>query len=149
MQHYRVVLDTNVIFAALDSKAGASRQILLRLAQNELTAFVSGLLFEEYRGVLHRNVERFGLTVQELDDFLDGLVSMMRPQEIHFQWRPVLQDPKDDMVLECAVAAGAHFLITFNTRDFGGGAGFLPEIVTPAQFLARLTTLQNQEDNPT
>lgn len=138
MRHLRAVLDTNVIFAALNSKTGASRQILLRLAGDEFEAFVSGLLFAEYCGVLHRHLDRFGLSAAELDEFLDGLASLMYSQEIHFQWRPTLSDPKDDMVLECAIAAGADYVVTFNLRDFGAGAGFLPKIVTPAQFLTRL-----------
>ena len=141
MQPYRVVLDTNVIFAGLDSKTGASRQIMLRLADDEFAAFTSGLLFAEYCGVLHRHRDRFGLTAAELDDFLDGLASLMYAQEIHFQWRPLLPDAKDDMVLECAIAAGADFLVTFNIRDFSNGAGFTPQIVTPAQFLLRLRDL--------
>lgn len=141
MELYRVVLDTNVIFAVLDSKTGASRQLLLRLADGEFETFVSGLLFAEYCGVLHRHLERFGLTAAELDDFLDGLASLMYAQEIRFQWRPILPDAKDDMVLECAITAGADFLVTFNIRDFSNGAGFTPQIVTPAQFLMRLGNL--------
>jgi len=58
-----------------------------------------------------------------------------------------LLDPKDDMVLECAVAAGVDFIVTFNTRGFVGGTHFLPEIVTPSEFLRRLSEHQDQEDS--
>jgi len=147
MPLYRTVLDTNVIFAALDSKTGASRRLLLHLASNDYEAFVSGLLFGEYCGVLHRHLDRFGLTAAELDDFLDGLASLMQPQTIHFTWRPILRDEKDDMVLECAVAAGADYLVTFNTRDFGESASFAPKIVTPSQFLERLEQRLASQEN--
>ena len=42
------------------------------------------------------------------------------------------------MVLECAIAANADYLVTFNVRDFGESAGFAPKIVTPSEFLRRL-----------
>ena len=149
MRPYRVVLDTNVIFAALDSKAGASRRLLLYLANGDYEAFVSGLLFGEYQGVLHRHLSRFGLSATELDDFLDGLASLLQPQPIYFTWRPTLKDEKDDMVLECAVAANADYLVTFNTRDFGMGADFVPKIVTPSEFLVRLESWLETQENPT
>ena len=69
MRLLRAVLDTNVIFAALDSKAGASRRLLIHLVGGNYEAFASGLLFGEYRGVLDRHLARFGLTSAELDDF--------------------------------------------------------------------------------
>jgi predicted nucleic acid-binding protein len=38
--------------------------------------------------------------------------------QIFFLWRPYLSDPKDDMVLELAVAARCDRVVTYNIRDF-------------------------------
>ncbi|HEX7180838.1 MAG TPA: PIN domain-containing protein [Thermoanaerobaculia bacterium] len=41
-------------------------------------------------------------------------------QSIFFLWRPCLPDPKNDMVLELAVAAGCEAIVTHDQRDFAG-----------------------------
>jgi len=43
-------------------------------------------------------------------------------------------DPDDDIFLECAQAATAHYLVTGNTRDFPA-AWFSTRIVTAREFL--------------
>lgn len=52
-----------------------------------------------------------------------------------FSWRPFLRDPKDDMVLELAIAAGCEFIVTFNRKEFAGVDIFGIAVVTPKEFL--------------
>ena len=59
---------------------------------------------------------------------------------IHFLWRPYLPDPKDDSVLELALAGSASFIITHNTRHFRGADALGIRVVTPDQFLSMLHT---------
>ena len=54
---------------------------------------------------------------------------------IYFKWRPCLPDPKDDHVLECALASGAKYIVTHNLRDFEGVDVFGVSVVTPNEFL--------------
>jgi predicted nucleic acid-binding protein len=68
-------------------------------------------------------------------DLLDYLCTVATRQEIFFLWRPYLRDPKDEMVLEAAVAGGCSALITYNTRDFMGAERFNLSIYTPKEFL--------------
>jgi len=107
-------LDTNVILSALRSRRGASNELLRRWAGGEFDVFLSNPLLSEYQGVLHREARTIGKTHEEIETFLDGLCLLAIEQPTYFLWRPTLQDPKDDMVLECAVAAQADFLVTFN-----------------------------------
>jgi hypothetical protein len=44
------------------------------------------------------------------------LCSEARLQEIFYLWRPHLHDPKDDMVLEAAVAGRCEAVVTHNRR---------------------------------
>ena len=45
-------------------------------------------------------------------------------QPIYYLWRPIFPDPKDDMLLELAVASGATHLVSFNLKDLRPAAGF-------------------------
>lgn len=73
-----------------------------------------------------------------VDDVLDFVCSVAYHQAIFFLWRPALRDPGDDMVLELAVAAGADFVVTFNTRDFAGSERFGLRVVRPGELLRLL-----------
>ena len=59
-------------------------------------------------------------------------------QKIYFLWRPYLSDPKDDHLLELAVASGAGLIITHNTKDFKGVERFNVKTITPPQLLEEL-----------
>lgn len=52
--------------------------------------------------------------------------------------QPFLKDPKDDMVLEAAVASGCTHIVTFNAKDFSGAEQFGVRIVSPQTFLAEI-----------
>lgn len=60
---------------------------------------------------------------------------MARLQGIFFLWRPLLPDPKDDLVLELAVAAGRQTVATHNVGDFRGAEGLGVVAQRPAAFL--------------
>jgi hypothetical protein len=69
----------------------------------------------------------------------DGLAFLAEPVEVHYRWRPQLQDPGDEMVLEAAVNGRAHALITFNRRDYGEvPETFGIEVLSPAEVLRRI-----------
>ena len=122
-----VVLDTDVIVAAVVSGAGASRFLLTEIALGQLPAAVSVPLMLEYEAVLKRptTLERAGATAADMDVILDKLAATMRPVPIWYLWRPKLRDRNDDMVLEAAANAPASHLVSFNIRDFRN---------TPAEF---------------
>jgi predicted nucleic acid-binding protein len=60
---------------------------------------------------------------------------------IHFLWRPHLPDPKDDSVLELALAGNAPFIVTHNTRHFHPSVSLGIRAVTPDEFLSILSSL--------
>jgi predicted nucleic acid-binding protein len=74
----------------------------------------------EYEAVLLRDQQlaNFWVAMDELEIILGILADRLQPAEINFRWRPQLRDPNDEMVLECAVNAGAKAIVTFNQRDF-------------------------------
>lgn len=120
----RVVLDTNVVVAAMRSDQGASRQLLLAALDRRIVMLVSVPLMLEYEAVLTRadQLDKIGVTVQEVNVVLDALAAVAEPIALRFLWRPRLKDPADEMVLETAVNGGADRLATFNMRHLGEAA---------------------------
>jgi predicted nucleic acid-binding protein len=94
-------------------------------------------LVTEYADVLRREPLAAELTEAEREAFLDYFCSVGVLTEIFFLWRPSLKDPKDDMVLEVAVAAGAKLIITHNVKDFQETQRFGIEAITPKDYLQR------------
>ena len=130
-------MDTNVLVAALRSRTGWSRKMLSEVLSSELLAGVSVPLFIEYEAVLQRPEQRavFGLSADEVDEFLAGLASVLRPIDISFLWRPQLKDPADEMVLEAAVNGQCTHLVTWNLRDFAQAVPrFNLELITPPEY---------------
>ena len=129
------VLDTTVLVAALRSKHGASNAVLQRLARGQFRPAVSTALCLEYDDVLHRPGMVPAYTAQQITEFVDSILSSAQEAYIYFQWRPFLRDPDDDFVFECALAAGATHIVTFNQADFAGVSAFGIAVVTPGEFL--------------
>ncbi len=135
----RVVLDTSVIVAALRSRSGAGNAVLRLVAERQVVPLVTVALFLEYEDVLKRPEHRLvhGLDLGRVDQFLDALASACEPVEVRFQWRPLLADPGDEMVLEAAVNGRADALVTYNTRHFLAPARrFRLPVVRPGALLA-------------
>lgn len=119
MKRLVVVLDTNVLISALRSSAGASFQLLLLLRRGVLQPAVTTPLVLEYQDVLSRPGMLLHLSSVEISSFLDWFVSISSGHKVHFLWRPLAPDPKDDLVIEAAIAASADCLITHNVADSG------------------------------
>jgi predicted nucleic acid-binding protein len=59
-----------------------------------------------------------GLAPEQIDDLLAELAALVEPMELHFLWRPQVDDPGDEMVLEAAINGDADALVTYNVSDF-------------------------------
>ena len=130
-----VVLDTNVVVRALlapDSRMGAE---IRRLTRFEV--YASRPLVEEIAEVTRRphivaRLGRYG-RVAERDAILAAIHTWRRVEpRVRVT---VCRDPDDNMLLECALAAQADFLVTGDEdllllREFES-----TRIVTPAQFM--------------
>jgi len=80
-----------------------------------------------------------GLGRADAERLVDFLCGVGEKREIYFLWRPLLRDPKDEMVLEVAVEARADAIVTHNVRDFKAvEEHFGIRIVRPGAFLLEL-----------
>jgi putative PIN family toxin of toxin-antitoxin system len=132
------VIDTNVLVAALRSSKGASHEILLAADLGEFEVALSVPLLAEYDDVCHRPESGIAIPTSAVDDVINRIAQLSRQQTIHYLWRGILPDPKDDMVLEVAVAAGASHIVTFNIKHLKQASEFGIAVVTPSEFLILL-----------
>ena len=138
MNPIRVVIDTNILYAALYSSRGASFQIVRLIRSGKIIPCISVTLAMEYEAVLTSKREELDITLNELSGFLGHFVTLAERIKIFYLWRPGLRDPGDDMVLETAVSARTEFIITHNTKDFVGADQFGIQVVTPGWFIKHL-----------
>jgi putative PIN family toxin of toxin-antitoxin system len=131
----QVVIDTNVIVAGLRSRRGSAFQLLSLIDTEQFDIHLSVPLVLEYTEVLLRELPNLYLNRDEVDDLIDFYCAVGVPHKIFFLWRPLLHDPKDEMVLELAVKAGCESIITYNTRDFAGVEQFGLKLLKPSEFL--------------
>jgi putative PIN family toxin of toxin-antitoxin system len=135
---WRVVLDSSVLVAGLRSRRGASYHLLTLLRAERFGIAVSVPVVLEYEAVLRRHAEQLGLAETEVTGLVDYLCAIGHRQEIHFLWRPMLRDPRDEAMLELAVAARCRAVITHNIRDFEGAGRFGVAVLTPGAFVRQL-----------
>jgi uncharacterized protein len=112
----RVVLDTNILVSALLQPQGLpARTFLTTIAGTRAQLCVSGDIYAEYEEVIRR--PKFNRSEEVIEHTLRAIRQngfWVKPSEkVH-----ACSDPDDDIFLECAQAARAHYLVTGNLKDF-------------------------------
>jgi putative PIN family toxin of toxin-antitoxin system len=134
----RIVVDTNVLASGLRSSRGASHRLMQLIGASDFEIALSVPLVLEYEDALKRGDAAPGVSNEDIEALIDYLCSVAHLQDIHFLWRPVLRDPKDDHVLELAVEAGCSLIVTHNIRDFAESEAFGVTAIRPGEFLRRI-----------
>ncbi|MFO7631876.1 MAG: putative toxin-antitoxin system toxin component, PIN family [Caldilinea sp.] len=137
----RIVLDTDVIVAALRSPSGASAAILRAATAGQVRLLSSVALVLEYEAkcTMPLHYEAADLSQADALIFVDAVAALSEPVELHFFWRPQLRDPGDEMVLETAINGRADAIVTFNLRDYGHAPRrFGVDLLLPSQAIQRI-----------
>ncbi len=136
---FRVVIDTNVIFEGLTKQGGASGLIIDAWVAGLLEVCVSNALAYEYEDVLSRKLSE--TRWQKLQPILGSLLNQTQFIMIYYSWRPTSPDPGDDLVIDCAMNAGA-IVVTSNIRDLQIARESLGlQVLTPAELIIKLAPL--------
>lgn len=136
----KVVFDTNVL-ASASFWRGAPFDCLAAWAQGRCEAAVSAALLAEY----HETTEE--LRAEYADrPFVPWAETLAESAVLVFptdRASGATADPGDEMVLECALAAGADYIVTGDKRHLLPLKAFrgIP-IVSPAEFLGRLAAIR-------
>ena len=125
-----VVIDTNVLVAALLSKHADSSTVVIRqhILEGTIIPLYNEEIFKEYTDVLHR--PSLHLPTEQINAVLDavaqqGLIFGRTKTDEFFT------DPKDVVFYEVALSKEGSYLVTGNTKHFP----VTPIVVTPAELL--------------
>ena len=140
----RLVLDTNVVIAAVVG-SGAPTRLIELATEGNIELFASEALLAELAAVLDRGhiAERLrhkNRSAAETLALYEALVEVIVPALI----MPTVEDPGDDAVLACALAARADMIVSGDTRVRNVKYYHRIPILSPAQALVRLPA---QSDN--
>lgn len=134
-----LVMDTNILVAALLRGGGSARGVLRACLNESYQPVLGPALLAEYEDVLSRDELFAGsaLSAKERNEVLDGFLNRCRWIEVFYAWRPNLPDEADNHLIELAVAAQAEAIVTRNLRDVARGELKFPSlrILTPEQCL--------------
>ncbi len=130
-----IVVDTNVIVSALVF-GGLPRKVLDLVARGTCEMYFSAPIREEVERVLEK---KFGWDRTEVDARVEFLFSW--GTEIHPRnpLAVIKDDPDDDRILECALAAHAQTIISGDKHLLRLGSFQSITICTPRQFLSTRT----------
>jgi putative PIN family toxin of toxin-antitoxin system len=134
----KLILDTNILIAATRNAQGPSFALVQHVRLAKVRLFCSPALFLEYEAVLKRpaQLQASGLSIDDIDAILNELARFIEPVTTHYQWRPQLRDPADEMVLEAAVNGQVQAIVTYNLRDFVPAKLFGIPVINPQQAFA-------------
>jgi putative PIN family toxin of toxin-antitoxin system len=133
------VIDTNVMVAALLRNGGSARAVIRACLNQHYFPVLGPALLAEYEDVLGRS-ELFStssLSMRERNELFEGFLNRCRWVEVFYAWRPNLPDESDNHLIELAVAAQAHTIVTRNLKDVARGELKFPNLrmLTPEQCL--------------
>lgn len=113
----RLVLDTNVVASAV-LWGGVPQQLLQAGREKRVNLFTSITLLAELTDILARpkfkkKLAASRLTIEQIVDRYAELAALVQPAAIA---PTVLDDPDDDQVLACAMAARADLIVSGDRR---------------------------------
>ena len=135
MPKTKVVLDTNVLISGI-LFGGNPRQILELVIQGKIDAYISPAIFTEYREILIR--PKFGLSHEKrfsIAKEIEDIFCFVFPQ---VTVDLIKDDPDDNIILECALAADVKYIITGDPHLLNLAWIEKIKIISPVTFVAAL-----------
>ena len=137
---HKVVLDSSVLVSAfLNPTPGGASYDLLRFAeQGAFVLYLSEPIAAETARVLvtsKRNRSRYHYTEEEVAFYCRTILDVGTVVTDVPEVRGVVRDPNDDMIVACAIAAKADYLISRDKDLLSLGAHEGISIINPEAFL--------------
>ena len=136
----RVVLDSTVLVSAFLTPGGAADAVLQGAIQERFTCCLAEEIIEETARRLFSS--RLQQRYAYVDGDVDTFAAVLRAVFLLFSDLPpltgIVRDPNDDMIIACAVAASASYVVTRDLDLLSLGVYEQIAVVTPEAFLVLL-----------
>lgn len=106
----KIVFDTNIYISAF-LKSGFSRELFNLAVQKKIKLFSSSDILLELENKLQKKFQVEDNDIKIFIAIISQVAEIVKPEK---KLKIVKTDPKDNIILECAVAAGAYLIITFD-----------------------------------
>ncbi len=129
----RVVYDTNVLISAAIFPKSVPDQVLGLARSGAVDLFTSQFILDKFQRVLE---DKFGLDRNRADFMVDHVRSLAQVVSPPISIGIIQAKESDNRILECAVEARAHYLVTGDRRHIlplGEFRGI--QILSPGDFL--------------
>jgi len=127
----KIVVDTNVFISALLGSKSC-RQIYEFLKEDKFQLVISENLLTELKNTLI--LAKFEFTEEEIDELIEHVLQKAQKVESTIKV-DICRDPKDNMVIECAIAETTDFIVTGDKDLLTLNSFRKILIITPRQFL--------------
>lgn len=105
----RIVTDTNVLISSLGWR-GPEHKLLEMVFDGRIELCLSPEILEEFALVCRRN--KLGFDEDDIDEFLTALIDISEIVLPEISIQAVKHDPKDNMVIECALQSGSDAIVS-------------------------------------
>ena len=105
----RATADTNIFISALIFPGGKPFRFLELAREGKMSLAVSEAILDEVGGVLAR---KFNWVPEDVADARKWITAMARTTKPAIQLEVIKEDPPDNRILECAVAAGSDYIVS-------------------------------------
>jgi uncharacterized protein len=130
----RVTADSNVFISALMYPGGKPSQLIDLAREGKINLTVSEAILDEIADVLAR---KFNFTPERLAVARSFITDIARTINPSVRLDVIKEDPDDDKILECAVAAGSDFIVSGDNDLLRLGHYDSMTILNVSDFLAR------------
>jgi len=132
MNRHRIVLDTNVLISAI-LFGGKPRRALDLVISGAVDCTLSIAILDELKDVLQR--PKFGLSAEACFNIIEELRAACDIISPSVSVGVIRSDPDDNRMLECAVEAQAHFIVSGDPHLLDLGKFEKIRILSPADYL--------------
>ncbi len=136
----RVVLDTNVWISGIFFGRGVPAQVLGRWRDMQFEVVMTSATLDELAKVLQRKLVQFEAAPDLEVEWMQYIEAYATKINVTVDLKGTTRDPKDDMMLEAAVAGSVDYLVTGDQdllvlKEFMG-----TRIITPREFIDLVKT---------
>lgn len=131
----RVVIDTNIIISAALSEEGNPAQIFEHMLLEQIENFITDEIIEEVINVFKRPKISKLINENDVEFMIDNYKQSSKKVHPKDKLEVVKEDPDDNKFIECAVEAGAEYIISGDPHLLNLKTYKNIKIVSPAEFV--------------